>query len=160
MKSEAQKEHLWLQKFLGEWTYELDCPAEPGKPPSKHTGSESVRSLGGLWILAEGKGQMPDGTPSATLMTVGYDPQKKRFVGTWIGSMMCNLWVYDGEVDASAKVLSLSAEGPAFDGSGKTALYRDVIEFKSDDLRVLTSHVKGDDGTWTQFMAADYRRKK
>ena len=31
-------------------------------------------------------------------------------------------------------------------GAGKMAQYRDVIEFKSDDHRVMTSHALGDDG--------------
>jgi hypothetical protein len=34
-----------------------------------------------------------------------------------------------------------------------------VIEFKSDDHRVLTSHILGDDGEWHQFMTAHYRRR-
>jgi uncharacterized protein DUF1579 len=46
------------------------------------------------------------------------------------------------------------------DDGKKLVKYRDVIEFKSDDHRVLTSHMLGDDGEWRQFMAADYRRKK
>jgi Protein of unknown function (DUF1579) len=40
------------------------------------------------------------------------------------------------------------------------AKYKDVIEFKSDDHRVLTSHMLADDGTWQPFMTAHYRRKK
>ena len=40
------------------------------------------------------------------------------------------------------------------------AKYQDVIEFKSDDHRVLTSRTLGDDGQWREFMTAHYRRKK
>jgi hypothetical protein len=42
MKTEPQKEHEWLQRLVGEWTYESDCSMEPGKPPEKFEGSESV----------------------------------------------------------------------------------------------------------------------
>jgi Protein of unknown function (DUF1579) len=42
MKTEPQKEHQWLQRLVGEWTYESECSMEPGKPPEKFEGSESV----------------------------------------------------------------------------------------------------------------------
>lgn len=160
MKTEPQNEHHWLQKFVGEWTYETEVTMEPGTSPEKSTGTESVRSLGGLWILAQGQGEMPGCGAATTMMTIGYDPQKKRYVGTWIGSMMTHLWVYDGQLDASQKLLTLNSEGPAMSAEGKMAKYKDEIEFKNDDHRVLTSHVLGDDGKWYGFMTAHYRRQK
>ncbi len=159
MKAEPQKEHHWLHKLVGEWTSEGEASMGPGKPTEKFKSTERVRSLGGLWVLGESTGDMPGGGTATMLMTLGYDPQKKRFVGTWIGSMMTYLWVYDGSLDASEKILTLNAEGPSMASDGKIAKYRDVIEFKSDDHRVLTSHALGDDGEWRQFMVANYRRK-
>jgi hypothetical protein len=161
MKAEPQKEHQWLDRMVGEWTYESEAPMEPGKPPSKYTGTESVRSLGGVWVLCEGRGmgsEEPGGEPGTTIMTLGYDPTKGRYVGTFIGSMMTYLWVYEGELDAEGKVLTLDAEGPSFTAEGKMAKYKDRIEFKSDDHRVLTSAFLGDDGEWHHFMTAHYRR--
>jgi hypothetical protein len=160
MKSELQKEHQWLQKLVGEWTYEAEASMGPGQPPTKSTGTESVRSLGGLWVLAEGQGEMPGAGLATTVMSLGYDPQKKRYVGTWIGSMMTHLWLYNGTLNASERVLTLDTEGPDFAGEGRMAKYKDVIEFKSDDHRVLTSHTLGADGEWRGFMTAHYRRKK
>jgi Protein of unknown function (DUF1579) len=160
MKTEPQKEHQWLHKLIGEWTYETECTMGPDQPPEKATGTESVRSLGGLWILAEGQGEMPGCGVATTMMALGYNPQKQRYVGTWIGSMMTNLWVYDGELDAAEKVLTLYAEGPVMTGEGKMAKYKDAIKFISNDRRVLTSHVLGDDGNWHQFMTATYQRQK
>jgi len=160
MKVEPQKEHEWLHKLVGEWTCQAEATMEPGKPPEKSSGTESVRSLGGLWILAEGQGEMPGCGHATMMMTLGYDPQRKRYVGTWIGSMMTHLWVYDGSLDAAERVLTLDAEGPSMAGDGTIAQYRDVIEFKSDDHRVLTSHMRGNDGTWQAFMTAHYRRRQ
>ncbi len=160
MNPEPQKEHKWLQRLVGEWTMEGECDMGPGQPVSKTTGTESGRSIGGLWVVAEGKGEMTDGNTGTMIMTLGFDPEKKRFTGTWIGSMMTNLWIYDGELDATGRVLTLNAEGPDMATEGKTAKYRDVIEFKSDDHRVLTSHMLGGDGEWVQFLKADYRRKR
>jgi hypothetical protein len=160
MNTEPQKEHKWLQKLIGEWTSEAEMACEPGKAPEKMQGSESVRALGDLWVLLEGRGEMPGGGSATMLMTLGYDPQKKRYIGTWVGSMMTHLWIYDGSLDASGKELTLNAEGPSFTDEGKLSKYRDVITFESDDHRTLTSHVLGDDGKWTQFMTAHYRRTR
>lgn len=159
MKTEPQKEHQWLQKLVGEWTFESEAAMEPGKPPEKFKGTESVRSLDGLWVLCEGRGEMPGGGMATTLMTLGYDSKKKQYVGTWVGSMMAFLWVYDGSLDAAEKVLTLTTEGPSMSADGKIAKYKDVIELKSDDHRVVTSHMLGDDGKWQGFMTAHYRRR-
>ncbi len=160
MPAEPQAEHRWLQKLVGEWTCEGEATMEPGKPPAKWEGTESVRSLGGLWILAEGQGEMPGCGPATTIMTLGYDPAQERFVGTFIGSMMTHMWHYNGALDAAEKVLTLDTEGPSMTAEGRMAKFRDVIEIKSDDHRVLTSHMLGDDGQWRQFMTAHYRRRK
>ena len=55
MKAEPQKEHQWLHKLVGEWTSEAETSMGPGKPPEKFEASESVRSLGGLWVLCESR---------------------------------------------------------------------------------------------------------
>ncbi|MEW6744431.1 MAG: DUF1579 domain-containing protein [Planctomycetota bacterium] len=160
MKVEPQKEHQWLEKLVGEWTYETEATMEPGKPPVKLTGRESVRSLGGLWIVCEGRGEMPGGGTANTIMTLGYDPARKRYVGTFVASMMTHLWVYDGELDRAGKVRTLDTEGPSCAADGKMMQYKDVIEIKSDDHRVLSSKFLGEDGEWHPMMTANYRRKK
>mgnify|MGYP001766600919 CR=1 FL=1 len=160
MKAEPQKEHQWLQKFVGEWIFEGEASMEPGKPPEKFRWTEKVRTLGDLWILAECQAEMPGCGPSATVLTIGYDPSKGKFVGTFVASMMTHLWVYEGTLDATGRVLSLDTEGPNMATEGKTAKYKDVYEFQSDDHRVVTSHMLGDDGQWHTFMTAEYHRKK
>jgi hypothetical protein len=159
MHVEPQEQHRWLQKLVGEWTYEHESVCEPGKPPQKFVGTDTVRTLGDVWVLCEGKGNMPDGGTGTTLMTLGYDPARKRFVGTFIGSMMTHMWIYDGQLDAAAKTLTLDTEGPSFTAAGKMAKYQDIIEFKSDDYRTLTARTLGEDGQWQTFMTAHYRRK-
>ena len=124
----------------------------------KITGTERIRSVGGLWIVAEGQGEMPGGGVARTCLTLGYDPQKQRFVGTWYGSMMYNLWVYEGSLDETGKRLVLETEGPDFAADGKTASYRETIELLTPDHRIFSSSMRGKDGTWTTFMTAHYRR--
>ena len=159
MFGEPQKEHEWLQKLVGEWSFEGNCVMGPDQPPMKNAGVERVRSLGGLWTIGEGEGAMPDGGPMKSIMTLGYDPQKGRFTGSFVASMMTHFWLYDGELDAAGRVLTLNAEGPGMAGDGKMAKYQDVITMLSDDHRTLTARVQGDDGAWNEFMTAHYRRK-
>ncbi|NUN04020.1 MAG: DUF1579 domain-containing protein [Bryobacteraceae bacterium] len=156
---EPQKEHQWLQKLAGEWTFELEATMAPGQPPVKSTGTETVRPLGGFWILAEAQGEMSCGGPATTIMTLGYDPRKNRFVGTFIGSMISNLWVYDGQLDAAERALALDAEGPHLAAQDKVAKYKDIIEIKSDAHRILRSEMLDDDGKWREIMTIHYRRK-
>lgn len=160
MDIKPQKEHAWLQNLVGEWTSEMECVMGPDQPPIKNKGIESVRSIGGLWTMGEGSGEMPDGNKMTSMMTLGYDPQKQRFVGTFIASMMTHMWVYEGTLDAAGKVLTLDTEGPGMSGDGKMMKYKDIITFVDNDHRILTSRVQSDDGQWTEFMTAHYRRKK
>jgi hypothetical protein len=153
MNGEPQTTHEWLQRLVGEWTWEMDA-FEPDGSPMKVTGSESVRLLGTMWALCEGR----DGESMSTLMTLGYDPEKGRFTGTFVGSMMTHIWIYDGELDASGTTLTLDTEGPSYEQEGTMTRYQDTIEFRGDDHRVLTSRFVGGDGQWKQFMTAHYRR--
>jgi hypothetical protein len=160
MFAAAQEEHRWLKQLVGTWSYQAEASA-PGEESAKAEGTETVRQLGDLWVLAEGEGRMPDGTPAKSLMTLGYDPTRRRYVGTWIGSMMTHLWVYHGALDASGRVLTLSADGPSMSGSSSSmARYQDIITVESADHRILTARVLGEEGVWTSFMTAHYRRKR
>lgn len=159
MNPEPQPEHHWLRKLVGDWTYESEANMGPEQPSEKATGTEQVRSLGELWVQCEGQGEMC-GSLATTVLTLGYDPQKKRYVGTWIGSMMAHLWLYEGELEIEKQVLTLNSEGPSMDGTAERAQYKDVIEFMNNDHRVMTSHVLGDDGQWHHFMTAHYRRSE
>jgi Protein of unknown function (DUF1579) len=158
MKVTPQKQHQWLDKFIGEWTSETEYSIEPNGEPSKSTGTEVVRSIGGVWIVAEGTGNLPDGGIGTTMMTLGFDPQIDRFVGTFVGSMMTHLWLYNGSLDATEKVLTLDTAGPNFSQTA-IAKYQDIIEFVSDDYRVMKSRILMEDGNWNHFMTAHYRRQ-
>lgn len=158
MSPRPGREHDWLQQLVGEWTFESDCIAGPDQPRIKSAGRERVRSLGGLWTIGEGEGEMP-GTNEfhRSVMTLGFDPAKGRFVGSFIASMMTTLWLYEGDLDESGTKLVLEAEGPAMTGSGE-ALYRDVIEVVGPDHKRMISYLQAEDGGWTEFMTANYAR--
>lgn len=159
MNAEPQREHKWLDQLVGEWTSEMEATMAPGEPPMKSSGTETVRSIGSLWTIGEGTAEIPGGGCGTTLMTLGYDPRQKRFVGTFIGSMMTYQWQYSGQLDASEKILTLDTEGLDFSQTAM-ARYQDIIEIVNPDHRILRSQILGEDGKWNHFMTVHYRRKK
>jgi hypothetical protein len=153
------KEHAWLQRFVGEWEYEMNHE-EPGKPPVKLRGTGVTRAIGELWTVSDGEGDMSPGDRAQTRVTLGYDPQKGKFVGTWLGSMMSYLWVYEGFLDADERVLTLESVGPSFTKAGEMGQYRDIITVIDEDYHTMTGNFLGDDGEWHQMMEMHFRRKK
>jgi hypothetical protein len=164
MNAKPQKQHQWLDRFIGEWTWESEYRMGT-EPPTKTIGTEVVRSLGGVWIIAEGVGG-EEGSAGKTIITLGYDTEKSHYVGTFIGSMMTFFWHYDGSLDPDEKILTLDTEGPNFSQSAAgtasvgIAKYQDIIEFVSDDHRVMKSLILEENGNWNLFMTAHYRRIK
>lgn len=150
-------EHEWLARLVGDWTWDMEAEGGPGEPPIRDSGRETVRSLHGVWVLCEADATGPEGTPETSLMTLGYDPERDRFQGTFISSMMSYMWIYDGTLD-DAGVLTVNAEGPSYTDEGGMAKYRDTFTFRGSDERVQTSSYQRPDGTWHEFMTNTYRR--
>ena len=153
-------EHEWLQQLVGEWAYEHACPGEPGGEPVKASGIERVRMLGDLWAVCETSGTTPDTSDefNATL-TIGFDPEIGKFVGNWYCSLMTKMFVYEGELDASRRILTLNTRGPSFTDPKVESEYQDIIELNADGSRTFRSQAKADDGSWTEFMRGEYHRK-
>ena len=152
-----EKEHQWLHQFVGEWSTKSKADMGPGQPPMECEGSISSRMIGGLWVLNEMKGDMA-GTSVVGIQTVGYDPAKKKYVGTWVDSMVNHMWRYEGTVDATGKILTLEAEGPNFMAGGKLTKFQDIYEFKSADEIAISSTMLGEDGKWITFMTGTAKR--
>jgi hypothetical protein len=153
------EEHKWLTQLVGEWDIEGEIPAGPDQPAIKCKGVETVRDIGGFWVISESKSTIMD-MPVTGILTIGYDPQRKQYVGTWVDSMTSYLWKYEGAVDDQGKTLTLMTEGPSHSDPAKMAKYKEVIELVSDDHKTFTSYVQADDGAWQTIVSFQYHRKK
>jgi hypothetical protein len=151
--AQVLKEHQFLEKLVGIWS--VSAPEMTGQD----NWTETVRSLQGIWFLAEGHGEMPGGGAASTVLTLGYDPAKGKYIGSWIGSMMDYMWVYEGTLDEEGRALNLYTTGPDFGNHDRLADYRETITILDDDHRTFTSSAKQPDGSWKQFMEAHYTRK-
>ena len=149
-------EHRWLDQFVGEWTFTTECSMGPGHPPMTGTGTDTTVSLGGLWVVSEWKTANPDGTMMTSRMTLGYDPARSKYVGSFVASCMTHQWVYEGAREGD--VLTLDTEGPSFTDPHAAAKYQDIWELPANGPRVVRSRYRDAEGNWHEFMKAEYRR--
>lgn len=156
MFSQSQTEHHWLTQLVGQWEFEHDCQMPNGES-AKSGGKMVCKMLGELWLICESEGNAPNGNSWSSIMTIGFDPTKGMYVGTFIGSMMANIWHYAGVLEADGVTLPLESEGPKFDGSG-IGKYRDTIKLIDEKTWLFTSDFQSSDGTWSQFMNGVHRR--
>lgn len=148
--------HRWLDRLVGTWA--VESAMGEGEAAVTCTGTDTVRSVGGRWVVSDLRSEVPGMGPFSAVATIGYDAEAGKYQGTWVDSMTDYLWVYEGRLDETRQILTLEAEGPNMMDPGKGKVrYRDVIEFKSADHRTLTSSAFMD-GEWVEFATADYRR--
>jgi hypothetical protein len=159
MAPEPSAEHKWLQRLVGEWTCESQMTMPDGTSMNG-AATESVRSLGGLWTIGEMTTTMPGSDkPDYMIMTLGFDPARGKFVGSFVGSMMTFMWIYEGTL--AGDTLTLDCVGPNMAPGaepGATANYQDIVTLVDDNTRTLRSQMQLPDGSWAQFMTATYRR--
>jgi len=156
MFATPQKEHRWLDQLIGDWEFSHHCKMPDGSQSSS-PGKMICRSLAGMWLICESSGESQQGTIWSSIMTLGFDAAKGLYVGTFVGSMMTNIWHYSGVLDATGKVLPLDSQGPKFKGSG-VGKYRDTIEIIDKDTWKFCSEFLADDGKWFKFLNATHVR--
>lgn len=159
MQEQPRQEHEWLRRLAGRWTYEMEASMGADQPPHRETGTVHARMLeGGLWLVGEMHVASPDGSPATSIITLGFDPKRGRYVGTFVAPSMTHLWVYDGALDADGRALALESDGPSFSGDGTMVRYRDRIELEEDGGWTLRSSAPAPGGGWQEFMAMRHRR--
>ncbi len=150
-------EHDFLKQDVGTWDATVEF-MPPGAPPVVSKGTETVSMLGDFWQLARFEGEMM-GQPFQGLGTTGYDPTKKKYVGTWIDSITPGLSMVEASYDPATKTLTGTMEGP--DMSGNMMKMRETTQWTGADDRVFTMYgPKGSDGKEPVTMRITYKRRK
>jgi hypothetical protein len=145
-------EHARLKQLEGEWIATLKSPGGDSK------GTMTYRmECGGLWLVSDFHADL-GGQKFQGRGLDGYDAQKKKYVSVWVDSMSPRPLIFEGDVDADKKELTMRGEGPGPDGK--------PVKFKSVSRRVDADHetfkmfIVGADGTETEMMTIQYERKK
>ena len=153
-----QKEHEFLKQFEGTWDSVSKFRMADGQPWIEAKGTESNRMIGGFWLLSTWKGDM-FGQPWEGTGATGYDPYKKKYVGSWVDSMMPCLSTGEGTVDASGKIMTTIISSTDCE-SGKPCTMRMVQEIKDKDTTVWSMHMTGKDGKEFECIKGESKRKK
>ena len=156
----ATPEHKALAREVGEWKAESRFWPTPGSEPLESEGTEKCSLLGELWMVSEYKGLM-FGTEYKGLGTLGYDPIAKKYVGTYIDSMMPFLNTMEGEYDVQTHTLTMVTTGrnPM---TGKIETSKAVTRYIDDDTKVFEMHaaVPGKEGEYVKQLEIRYKRIK
>ncbi len=141
-------EHEWLHHQVGDWN--VKCSYFMGSPdsPIEVDGKETVVALGDFWVVATFEADML-GTPMCGHASTGYDPVKKKFVGTWKDTSTPFLYTFEGLLEDTGDAKTLRMSGENFDPVRECpATYVSHIKYFSDDERVLNLGVEGDGGVY------------
>ena len=151
-------EHDLLKKDVGVWDATVEMFMAPGAAPALSKGTETVSMLGGFWQLGQFKAEMM-GQPFEGLGTTGYDPAKRKYVGTWVDTMTPSIATVEATYDAAKKTMTGIMEGVG--PSGERTKMRETTEWKDADNRVFTMYGQpGPDGKEPVAMRITYKRRR
>ena len=158
MMPRPTREHELLKLYAGTWDARTKSRFMPDQPFAESTGSEvATLGFGGFWLTGEYRGTMHN-CPFLGRSTVGFDPSRKKFVGTWIDSMSAGMGTSEGSFDDKKKTFTyhMTMNDPA----GNPMRMRITDEFPSADTKVFSMFMTGPDGKEFLGMQITYTRRK
>ena len=152
-------EHEVLAADEGTWDATITSfMGGPDGEPTVSRGTEVNTLLaGGLWLVSEFEGDF-GGVKFVGRGHFGYDPLRKKYVGTWIDSMSPAIYTSEGAFDKAGKVYTETMVGP--DPTGKSTKMRLTTEVKDKDHLEFKMYAPGEGGKEFLAMEATYTRKK
>ncbi len=148
------KQHELMKKDVGKWTAEMKMYMAPDAPPMVMPATEvNTMMENDLWLLSEfesgpykGRGQF------------GYDPIKKKHVGTWIDNMSTQMGIMEGDYnkETGELVMYSTMYDPETESTYKT---KSVTKYNGDDAKEFVMYrqdVKS--GEWVKSMEINYKR--
>jgi Protein of unknown function (DUF1579) len=154
-------EHKILAADVGTWDATIKTyMGGPNAEPSVSKGTEVNEVLpGGLWVLSKFEGDF-GGMKFEGRGQFGFDPVKKKYVGTWLDSMSTVLSVLEGDYDAKTKTMTYVGDG--YDPEHKAKFSQKMVTtMKDDGTRVFTLYMKFEgQPAEAKFMEITYTKRK
>lgn len=139
-KSDADiaKLRALLASEVGVWDADVRAWPGPNVPPAESKAVERTRMLG-AWMISDLEGTVM-GRPYFGHRVVGYDPGKRRYVGTWINTLSPGIVGLEGTWDAKSRTrtMHLPMRHPTTRKTVKAML---TTQYLADGKRVVSLRV-------------------
>lgn len=151
------KQHKMLAMQVGTWNAKMEyLDFNTGKMTTSKGVSIRKQPLGSFWLIDNFQADMMGMTFKGMGVT-GYDPQKKKLVGTWVDSMTPSLMVIEGNFDEAGKVMTMSGMGVGADGKPAKTTLKTTVHDK--DKHVFEMFTQMPDGKDMKMMTITYTRR-
>src|SRR5262245_59822539 len=74
-----------MKRDVGDWNIVIKMFGDPTGAPAVSKGTETKFMLGDMWLISHFKGEVM-GTRFEGLRQNGFDPEKKKYVASWVDS--------------------------------------------------------------------------
>lgn len=154
---QPSEEHKQVTKGVGEWTFTGKMLMAQGQQEFK--GEEKVVAIGKFWTVSHYSSDFFGGMKGSA--TMGYDPQSKKYVGTWVDSLMPAPTRMKGSYDEATTTMTYETVGVGMDG--KPMPGKIIIKYNDDNSHTFTMMHKDPTGQTDKLvktMELEYTRKK
>ena len=154
-------EHIRLARAVGTWDATMKTYVRgPDAEPLVSQGTEVAKLIpGGLWLQTEYHGKLGQ-MPFHAVSLIGYNPEKEKYVGTWVDSMSPALLVMEGDFDTKTKSLTMNAKGTE-QATGKPYEAKMTSIFTEKETRLYMMFVKNErtKGQFVKFVEITYTKR-
>ncbi len=136
-------EHKIVMQDIGEWDAVVKLwineqgVADESVEPMVSPGKEVNRKVGDFWCISTFTSEFA-GMPFEGHAVTGFDPVKKKFVGSWTDSLSPTAMHMIGTYDEKTKTLTSQTKGVSMEG--KEVIGKSTLVYKDAKTRVLTAY--------------------
>lgn len=153
---QAGAEHAVFQKDVGTWDAQVEVRPGAGVAPQSSKGVMVSRLIcGSQWLVMDFKIESSDFEGHGLY---GWDPAKKKYVGTWVDSMRTTLAQAEGTWDAATRTMTFWNELKL--PNGNLMRWREVTETRDADTQVFRSFMPTPDGKEFETLTVTYTRRR
>jgi hypothetical protein len=154
-------EHQWLASQEGTWkaTTRMMDPAT-GAMCDPIEGKEVVRTaLGGLWQISDFElPKSPLGAGFKGHGVMGFDPGRKKFVGSWFDSWSTSPTLMEGVLSEDKKTFTVTAIGVDPSTGGDMPM-KQVVKIVDEKRRTFAMSMPGPDGSEITTLVIEYEKQ-